>query len=808
MKNKIIIITISLLSFASVAKDTTDDNRLALLQEFISESKLLPTPAGVGGDGARFGESVSIDGTRALIGSPSALEHGVAYIFDYDGTTWNETQLFFPNGLDAGNSFGTAVSLEGDRAVITDKFDSVFGTNQSGAVYVYDLNNGEWEFTQKLIATDASSSDFFGSSVSLSNNRVLIGATGYDVINDEGAAYVFDYNGASWLESAILIATNGSSGDNFGNSVGLDGDLALVGASNFYDNNNAIETGSGYLFEFVTDTWSQTKQFLASDGADADKYGTDVSLSNNKVLIGANETDENFNASGSAYVYAHDGSMWVETKLLAPDAALADRFGTSVSIENNRIVVGARDGEITGSATGSAYIYDFNSTLTIWEFTQEISADDITTNNFFASSLGLSGDKVIVGNFNDSNNGSQSGAVYVFDLNGTWQQSQKIVTQGAVEDNFGYAISLDGNRALIGAPLDDDNGSDAGAAYIFDFVNGQWSSPVKLLSSVTDINFGMSVDLSGDRAIIGSNRIAFESTGSAYIFDFNGTTWTETVILDSASLNDEFGYSVSLSGDRALVGAYFDSENGVKSGTVYVYELNGTWQLTDKLIPSDGQLDDIFGFSVNLFADRAIVGAYTKDDTISGFSRAGAAYIYDYDAVNDLWIETKLEIPNPSTNGFFGRSVDLENNRAVVGASNGRGLNNSTTGTAYIYDYDSSSDMWSGVTLFASDGSSSDNFGISVSLDNDRALIGAHLDDDNDTNSGAAYQFDYDGNTWMETKKYLASDGANSDLYGWSVSLSDDNALIAAYQDNDSGTDSGSVYTFNVEFVFGDGFED
>ena len=816
----IILITFSLQTHAiekldNIRPENISEAKWASLQEVIVKSKLFPTPEGVGGMSSRYGESVSIDGNRALIGSPTALEHGVAYILDYDGSTWVETQTIIPNDLVASaNRFGISVSLQGDRALIGDLFNQENG-NQSGAAYIYELNNGNWIQTKKLLASDGGSSDQFGISVSLSTDRALIGATDYDDSTNgtnSGAAYVFDYDGSDWQESVILTATAGSSGDQLGISVSLEGDKALVGSSQYDDNNNGINTGSAYLFELNVGMWSQAHQFLASDGVDADKYGIAVSLSTNRVLIGASDTDENFSTSGAAYVYEYDGSMWIETKLLAPDAAQADRFGVAVTIENDRLLVGARNGgDVLTPSTGSAYIYDYDNGLNMWQFTQEIFADDIINNNFFASSLGLSGDKVIIGNFNDNDNGSQSGAAYVFDLDGTWQQSQKLATQGAVDDNFGYAVSLDGNRALIGAPYDDnDNGSNAGNAYIFDYVNGQWSSPIKLQASEYFQNFGMSVSLSGTTAIIGANVIDFAGTGRAYVFEFDGSTWIETTILQSdVNQSDEFGFSVNISGDRALVGAPFYSENGIRSGATFVYELiAGTWQQTDNLIPSDGQSEDFFGGSVSLFADRILIGAYTKDDDIGGLSRAGAAYIYDYDSMSDMWIETKLQVSDPHANDFLGSSVDLDNNRAIVGARNGFGTS-AQTGSAYIFNYDTVTNVWSDTKILASDSSGLDLFGVSVSLHGNRALVGAYNTRDNNVRSGSVYLYEYDGNDWNEVIKYIPQDAAERDNYGFSVSLSGSMALIGSYQDDDRGTDSGTAYTIiDVDVLFSDGFED
>ena len=811
---KIISVILTVISFQVYATvdlgdlrpDNISDAKWASLQEVMIESKLLPTPEGIGGATSNYGESVAIDGNRALIGSPRTLEHGVAYILDYDGNTWVETQIIIPDGLNASNRFGISVSLQGDRALIGDLFDGENG-NQSGAAYIYELTNGSWVQTQKLLASDGGSNDKFGISVSLSGDRALIGAVSYDDVTNganSGAAYVFDFDGSDWQQTTILKANIASSGDQLGVSVSLDGDKALVGTSLYDDNNNGVNTGAAYLFELDTGVWSQTKQFIASDGADDDKFGIAVSLSGNRVAIGASQTDENVSNSGSVYIYDFDtvSEIWAETKLTANDASIADQFGVSVSLQGNRFIVGARYG--IGNSSGSAYIFDFDNSNNSWSQTEIFSSDGVS-GDYFSSGVAVSGDRVLIGAKFDDDNGTQSGSAYVFDLDETWQQSHKLTTQGAVDDNFGYAVSLDGDRALIGAPYDE-NGN--GAAYIFDYVNGSWSEPVKLLSSEPFQNFGMALSLSGDKAIISANLIEFAGSGLVYIFEFNGTTWVETTILESDSTpNDEFGFSVSISGDRVLVGAPFANENGARSGAAYVYELiSGTWQQTDKLIPTDGQSDDLFGTSVSLRADRALIGAYTKDDDINGLSRVGAAYIFDYNANTDMWLETKLPLNDPHQQDFFGSSVDLGNNRAVVGARNGF-ANSPQRGYAYIYDFDELTQTWDGVKIFTTDGSSSDSFGNSVSLDGDRVFVSAYFNANDGIRTGSVFQYDFDGSNWLETKKHFPNDGVIRDFYGWSVSSSNGNVLIGAYQDDDRGTDSGSVYSIIDDLIFADGYE-
>jgi hypothetical protein len=238
-----------------------------------------------------------------------------------------------------------------------------------------------------------------------------------------------------------------------------------------------------------------------------------------------------------------------------------------------------------------------------------------------------------------------------------------------------------------------------------------------------------------------------------------------------------------------------------------VYDLvSTTWQLTDTLTPSDGQLEDLFGTAISLYTDRMLIGAYSKDDDSNGLSRLGAAYILDYEVGTNMWLETKLQIDDPHSNDFFGSSVDLGDNRAVVGARNGFATG-PQRGYAFIYDFDDMTQTWSGVKVSASDGGGLDNFGSSVSLDNDKVLIGAYQDDDINTDAGAAYRYDFDGVDWLETDKYLANDGKLRDYYGWSVSASNGNVLIGVYEANDGGTDSGSAYSYVNELIFADDFE-
>ena len=370
------------------------------------------------------------------------------------------------------------------------------------------------------------------------------------------------------------------------------------------------------------------------------------------------------------------------------------------------------------------------------------TAGDAAEGDNFGFSVSLSGDRALVGSRRDRDNGLNSGSVYVFERSGgTWTQQAKLTaSDGARDDGFGHAVSLSGDRALIGAIGDD---TFSGSAYVFAFDGTDWTEQAKLRATdAADFDqFGLSVSLSGDRALIGAFG-ADGFTGAAYVFAFDGADWTEEARLAAADAaeGDEFGVSVSLSGDRALVGADRD-DDVTDSGSAYVFVRSGsTWTQEARLTADDAGEDDRFGRSVSLAGDRALVGAYLDDDNATD---SGSAYVFE------------------RSGGTWAQQAKL----------------------------------------VAADGVESDGFGRAVSFTGDRALVGAH--NDAGTTSGSAYVFVRSGITWAQDDKLTAADGVLEDQFGWSVSLSGDRALVGARYDDGAGPDSGSAYVFNLPTIVG-----
>ena len=379
-------------------------------------------------------------------------------------------------------------------------------------------------------------------------------------------------------ELVKLLASDGTTNDYFGMTVAISGNYAIVGANG--DDDNESNSGSAYIFELSNGTWTEKQKLLASDADNNDKFGHSVAISGNYAIVGAYYNDDNGSNSGSAYIFELSNGTWSEKqKLLASDGAHSDSFGASVAISGNYAIVGAYGNDDNGDSSGSAYIFELSNGT--WSQKQKLLASDADNNDRFGHSVAISGNYAIVGAYYNDDNGSDSGSAYIFELsNGNWSEKQKLLaSDGASGDYFGSDVAISGNYAIVGANGDDDNGSDSGSAYIFELSNGTWSQKQKLLAS-------------------------------------------------DGAYPDSFGGSVAISGIYAVVGAYYDDDNGQFSGSAYIFELsNGTWSQKQKLLASDGAGFDYFGHSVAISGNYAIVGAYADADNTS---YSGSAYIFEF----------------------------------------------------------------------------------------------------------------------------------------------------------------------------------
>ena len=759
--------------------------------------------------GDRFGNSVAISGETAVIGVPNDDDAGVnsgsTYLFAKNGNNWEFQSKLTANDGSANDSFGNSVAISNNSVVIGAPFDSDVVFN-SGSAYVFINNGGAWTQQAKLTANDAGATDIFGLSVAISNDTVVVGAPqNSDAGVSSGSAYVFVRNDNAWSQQAKLIAVDAATEDQFGSSVSISSDSIVVGS--LYDDHAGTNSGSAYVYVRTGSSWSQQAKLIGGDVAADSRFGRSLSILHDTIVVGASLDDDGGTNSGSAYVFVRNGISWSEqAKLTANDAAADDAFGISVSISNDTIIVGGSLTDDDGTNSGSAYL--FERIGGVWSEALKITADDAEAEDRFGASVAISGDTIIIGAAYDDYDGvTNSGSSYLFERDGeSWVQEAKL-TAGVIagdsesEDWFGISLAIAGDTVIVGASHDDDGGTSSGSAYIFTRNNKVWEQQAKLTSldaSSGDL-FGVSTAISGNTAVIGAVYDDDDgiSSGSAYVFTRTGNIWSQQAKLkaNDAAAEDYFGEELAISGDSVVIGARFNDDKGNNSGSAYIFVRTGTtWLQQAKLIANDAEADDTFGESLAISNDTVVIGAALDDDDGQG---SGSAYIFVRSGIT--WSQqAKLTASDASANDQFGRAVAISGDTVIVGAwrDDTGGLIDS--GSAYVFTRSGTS--WSQqAKLTADDAANSDWFGIPVAISDNTIIVGAQADDIGSiTNAGSAYVFKRNGPSWSQESKLVAFDGQAGDIFGISLAISGNTVVAGAFMDDDGGMDTGSVYIYRL----------
>ena len=322
-----------------------------------------------------FGWDVSISGDYAVVGAggedDNGPDSGSAYVFKRNGAEWVQQQKLTPSDANANDWFGSRVAIKDDYCIVGAWSDDDNG-NRSGSAYVFNFNGTRWVQQAKLTASDGEPNDMFGYSISIDGEYAILGAM-RDALWT-GSAYIFKRNGTDWVQQQKLTAPDANAGDRFGWDVSIDGDYAIVGAHG--DDANATtepayahvckkgegtvrvkvgdaggDFGSAYIFKRNETVWGLQQKIMAADANSGDYFGTSISISGDYVIVGASGDEDNGTQSGSAYIFKHSGTDWVQQhKLTASDGSANKFFGGDVSISGNYAIV--------GGYTDAAYIFN------------------------------------------------------------------------------------------------------------------------------------------------------------------------------------------------------------------------------------------------------------------------------------------------------------------------------------------------------------------------------------------------------------------------------------------------------------------
>jgi hypothetical protein len=381
---------------------------------------------------------------------------------------------------------------------------------------------------------------------------------------------------------------------------------------------------------------------------------------------------------------------------------------------------------------------------------------------------------------------------------------------GVAGDRFGGAVAISGTTAVIGANASASSGTGIGAAYVYILsATGQWTLQQKLTPAdgERDDSFGYSVGISGDTVVVG----AFGDTvgtnvnqGSAYVFTRTGTTWTQQakLLASDGAAGDVFGRSVAIDGDSIVAGALSANVGqNVDQGAAYVFTRTGTtWTQQWKLTAADGATSDSFGDSVDISQNSVVVGA--TDDATGTNTQQGSAYVFTRNGT--AWAQqAKLTASDGTAFDYFGFSTSISGDTVAVGTLQDVGAN-FQQGSAYIFVRNGTT--WTQQQkLLAADGAADDSFGNSVYLVGDTLMVGA-AGDRTGTNDrqGSAYLFTRSGSVWGQSQKLLASDGAANDEFGAGVAFTPNHAIVGSVRDTiGTNADQGSAYIFSSAVSIG-----
>ncbi len=579
--------------------------------------------------------------------------------------TLSETKLVAGDGA-AWNYFGDAISLDGKRLAIGAPHVDIGGNYNQGAVYIFDFDGSNWVQSAKISTGDGAESDYFGSAVSLDGDRLAVGAYDADIgaISAQGAVYIFNFNGSSWVQSQKLTANDGAGGDYFGRAVSLDGDHLAVGAHSD-DIGANFDQGSVYVFTLGTSGWSPSAKLVASDGAAWDEFGLVVSLEGEHLAVGAYGADiGGNNAQGAAYVFDLVASSWVQSqKLIANDGAAFDYFGRSLSLNGSRLAIGADGDDIGGnSSQGAAYIFDFDGSN--WAQSQKLIAGDGAANDRFGRKLSLNGNRLAVGVFfADIGGNSRQGAVYLFDLGGSgWSQTDKRTAGGgAAGDNFGHAVALGANRLAVGAYGTAISGnSNEGAVYVYDGL------PAYVITGLSGTWYDPAYDGSGFNLVQLSNSLLVYYYG--YKKNGNGTAqWLLSDIIPGTVAAGETYTATMYAGTPGNGGSLTNKPTAPGSGVSIWGQVEITLENCNKgsvrLTGADGMvthnivpLAKIAGLSCTSSTTNEV--SYTAPSTPAGtFSALSGTW---YDPIYDGSGFNVIQIPNGLLLYYYGYKVGAD----------------------------------------------------------------------------------------------------------------------------------------------------
>ncbi|QDU11901.1 Calx-beta domain-containing protein [Gimesia aquarii] len=653
-------------------------------------------------DGALNAEDfVAIENDTILVSDPFSTtdpsEAGQVYVFTRNGNDWSTSSptrsVLKASDTTMKNNFGYAIDIDGDKIIVGAYRDESY----RGAAYLYLKGEDGWENAVeiKLTGYDSRDDDLFGTSVAIDGNTIVISA-----IRDSdsgffsGSIYIFD-GSKGWdnpkeykvipakiynHDKYIRVASNTQ---DFGGSVDIDGTTIVVGASS-----TSPESNSVYIYD-GSDGWDQIQESRINLPEVSELYdrglGSTVAFQNNNLLVAL--LDKHFNSDISrvySYTRPPDYNNLVQSETIIPPAPTADsdHFGNEIEVDGDYMIVAAIDSDLRAPSAGAVYIYHrndqntpYNDTDDTWDYHSTLTLLEAGAGDQFGSSISIDGDTLVIGAYLEDALGKDSGAAYVYRLNGSiWEFEEKLTaSDGEPNDHFGSSVSIENDTIIVGASFrnsDSPFDRDDGAVYVFNRSGSNWSESQILTASNHDI-----LDRFGSSAVIHNGTIFIsavgakaaespEDAGAIYIFHQAAGIWHEAQILGppDGEHNDLFGSDLHVDGDHLGVVAFGDDDN---KGSAYLFVNNaGIWEFQQKLTPPESDDADRSVFSIRISGSTLVIGSQFSDGKETD---SGAAFLYRL--INDEWVQSQTLFAEDGVfQDFFGYAVAFSDSEVIVGA--------------------------------------------------------------------------------------------------------------------------------------------
>ncbi|WP_367870396.1 hypothetical protein [Luteolibacter sp. Populi] len=585
----------------------------------------------------------------------------------------------------------------------------------------------------------------FGSEVAISGKWLVASATA----GAAGAVYVFDLSSPNQYPAFSLGSP--ASGGTIGHAIAVSGNWLAATAS-----------GSVYLYDLTAeDPRDPVHSFQVPNAPASVGAGGALAMDGNRLVVSATLDSTAGAFAGAVHVYELQGAGPPQkiASFYNPAPTQYRPFGVALAISGNRVVVGAAGSDSISGNKGAAYVYDLSLA--------EPGSSPLVLENpapssyaLFGNTVGISGNRVIVGNSREDTGASNAGSIYFYDLAGPAPGIPHTIRRNpapAADDAFGNAVAISANLAVASAPGDDTQAYDGGSVYLYDAAASAPDGPLgsfDVRGPSTNDYFGQAVAIVGDHIASGSPNDGMNGSdeGRVYFHDLNAPAAAPQVLENPApGLGSHFGYSMAAEGDLLVVGAPYSHRVNTFGGCVYVFDLAGTDPGTPVAVlanPVTNETGDLyFGAAVAISGRRVLVGA---SDNPGGGWRAGSAYVYDLDSATPTTPVASIDNPEPGTDDAFGASVAIDGTRFVVGCQNDdAGAENA--GSAYLYELGSAAPVR---TFPNPRPSQSDGFGTAVALRGSVLAIGSPYE--GPAAHGDGMVFVYDLTTEEEARLELA----------------------------------------------------